>query len=898
MARVVASLRAGNARIAGALKACLDILSDILAHQAFEGEWISLQAKLDIERTLLLHWAEKVKLMDTTGYDKCLDDPKINLQAIQLICGVQTILIDRSQLEERFGVKTYEQEDSLPDASYLTSYLILSRPRMDMFNIAFACHKLHLVRVPGTAATVAKYRWVASDILGFEEFIQRIGQLVDDLNNLTCSPDCLECSTQMAKEDVKRVRTMDDLRVVRDAAKGVRDSISESAEEVLGNLARRRVMKNLWFRGMHERRSNLRDAHPGTYEWALREPQPGTEWDSLVGWLQSGSDPRTYWVSGLPGAGKSTLLKYIFDHPDTEKHLAVWGGDEPVSVGSYFFWNMGSVFQRTRDGMARAILFHILAEIPSLIPILVPTMWKFAYEGTLLESHEQLPLPSVSDVWIAFERMEQGGLLEKRFCFFIDALEEYGGEDLRAINFIEKLSQSPNIKVVVSSRPTSNFAKAYADTPKLQLHDLNHGDMLQYVRDKANAHEYVATLRDIHEPTTVKLFQGLVQKAFGVFLWAVLATKAMLQGFDMFEGLYDLQLRILDLPLELNDLFEHILLLVEPRHREEAGRILRICHRSVQKRQDEAERGRTWTVSMAAVEEKDLDFEKFEPYREMGLLARHRQCLALEHRIALCCGGLLDVVRSDGEDVEECVCGAGEHPEHDVLIDSSIEFVHVTVFEWFGRMDSLAASSLGIQDPSFNAHAALSTMSRYQPQVARQLGAPFTREDLDMARCMRYVQRADQFKPKFADMMVHKIHELVALTRRTKGNNWYFSFCCKVDGNATERLETLYFGVAMGMVHFVRYYLEKNEGPSLCDLELSHAMEWWRVAADRTLAIHLLEPHAETIKRLSSRGPMLLYLASHGVPVPRADLMFHLKAESLEEYGELELIEQVPQVTL
>ncbi|KAJ3466855.1 hypothetical protein MRS44_004419 [Fusarium solani] len=52
----VAPPLAGNAGIAGALKACLDILSDVSCLKALEKDWPLLQAKLDIERTLLLQW--------------------------------------------------------------------------------------------------------------------------------------------------------------------------------------------------------------------------------------------------------------------------------------------------------------------------------------------------------------------------------------------------------------------------------------------------------------------------------------------------------------------------------------------------------------------------------------------------------------------------------------------------------------------------------------------------------------------------------------------------------------------------------------------------------------------------------------------------------------------------
>ncbi|KAL6361276.1 hypothetical protein LRP88_04743 [Fusarium phalaenopsidis] len=888
----VAPPLAGNAGIAGALKACLDILSDVSCLKALENDWPLLQAKLDIERTLLLQWVDMVKLLEE-DYDNCLDELDTHHQIFELLHNTQTMLMDKAQLQSCFTIMTYEQEDSLPDATYLNSYFILSKSRMEDFNSKFTCRKLRVLRIPDNLPSTTRLLRVASDPVGFEKFLEHVRQLVNALNKLAYRPDYLEITAEMAKKDVRKCKTMDDLRMVRDVSKEIRITIAREAEELIVFMARRRVLSNLWFDGMDERKMKLQDPHPGTFQWALAPQQPDVGWDSLADWLESGSD--IYWVCGKAGSGKSTFLKHVFNHPETRRRLDAWGGEETVSLGSFFFWKMGKVLQKCRDGMARAILYHILDEIPSAIPVLVPTLWHYAYDGCLFESHELLPLPSVAEVRIAFEKMTEEGVLDRRFCFIVDALDEYAGDAARAVAFVQKLSKSPKIKLVVSSRPNPVFVESFADAPKLHLDQLTDGDVLQYVQDKTDSHRYMRTLREVDETMALILVETLAERAYGIFLWTVLATKVFLQGFDAFERFHELEKRIEDIPEELEDLYAHMLNQVDLRYREQAAKILRICYRSKQSRSAEGEHGRVWTVGLAAVDENGLDFENFELHSERTLQSRHRQCLALEHRLASRCGGLLEVIRSEGDDLTECFCGTPEsHPHHDILIDSSIEFVHRTVFEWFGGLDSWALAHLELQDQNFNADAALASMSWQQCRIAQELGATFGRADTDMSNCLLYVGRTDKFSPRFANTMLMRIHDLVAETRRKRGKNWHFSFCCNPDGEVTQRLETLYFAVGMGMVNFVKYYLEQNpDGETMAELEVKHSMRWWKVASDRNLIAHFLEPYYETMYQLPPQGPMLLYLATSGCDVPPDELKYYVRSESPDELAALRLAQQI-----
>ncbi|RMJ01547.1 hypothetical protein CDV36_015710 [Fusarium kuroshium] len=889
------SEKVGIEDIAGALKTCLDILSNISANEDLEGQWDMLQAKLDIERTLLLQWSDRVKLLQDV-HDDCLDDLRTHNRIFELLHGAVCLLTDKHQMRWMYQVFSFEEEEVSPDTTYLPSSSILSTPRMEHFNNEFLRLNLRAMQPrQGLCPLAAPHLRVATLVVTFEKFIEHIQQLVSSLYRITGGANCLECATEMAKEDVKRCNSMRDMRLVRNAAEGVRDTISQSARDFIVQLAQERVLKTLWFPGMEERKMNLREAHPDTFLWSLRAPQMDEDWDDLAEWLVSGSD--IYWVCGKAGTGKSTLLKYLFNNPDTKRYLEVWGDNEPVSLGSFFFWSQGLFEQRVRDGMARAMLYHILSEIPRLMPVLVPTLWYHAKEAGDFEQDGSLPLPMIPDVRLAFEKLEEPGVLNKKFCFFIDGLDEYGGSESRAVDFIQRLSRSDKIKVIASSRPHPTFLELLGDYPKMSLHELTGGDILQYVQDKVDAHPYMRVLRDVNETRTLVLIEMLADRAEGVFLWGVLAIKAFLKGLDAFESLPDLEDRVRAIPKDLPGLYRHMLNLVEPRHREGAAKMLRMCHRSKVSRMRDGGSGRVWAVGLAALDGKGMEFDNFEHHSENTLRARHRQCLTLENRLASRCGGLLEVIRYEPDEEDSCFCGRPEtHPTRyrDILIDSSIEFVHRSAFEWFDKLGWTTVPWVELRDQDFQEDAALASMAWHQSRISHDLGASLGTTDTSLSYCMEKIHEASKFTPKFAKRMLLEIKQLVADTRRNRGENWRFTFCC-LEGENSEHLEILYFGVAMGMANFVRYYMRQHgEGRSLRDLELEHGMNWWRVAADRSLVVKFLEGHIEAIQNLPPQREMMHYLAQIGCPVPRSQLVKHLTDGEMAASMYMAVIEDMP----
>ncbi|KAI1040802.1 hypothetical protein LB505_014009 [Fusarium chuoi] len=68
-------------------------------------------------------------------------------------------------------------------------------------------------------------------------------------------------------------------------------------------------------------------------------------------------------------------------------------------------------------------------------------------------THDDITLPSVAETRQAFEVISANSRRIGHTCFFIDGLDELVGDYSDSIDFISKLAQSEQSKVVVSSRP-------------------------------------------------------------------------------------------------------------------------------------------------------------------------------------------------------------------------------------------------------------------------------------------------------------------------------------------------------------------------------------------------------------------------------------------------------------
>ncbi len=162
------------------------------------------------------------------------------------------------------------------------------------------------------------------------------------------------------------------------------------------------------------------------------------------------------------------------------------------------------------------------------------------------------------------------------FCFFIDGLDEYDGDHEKMADYFSDLSSLPYIKFCITSRPLIVFKDSFATSPALRLQDLTSKDIEIYVKDKLNGHKRMKVLTVKDPRSSNYLVHELIQKAEGVFLWVNLVVTTLLKGLGQRDGLPQLWKRLIFFPSELEQLYGHMLNLIDPIYMAEGARLFRI----------------------------------------------------------------------------------------------------------------------------------------------------------------------------------------------------------------------------------------------------------------------------------------------------------------------------------
>ncbi|KAK5121706.1 hypothetical protein LTR85_004581 [Meristemomyces frigidus] len=240
-------------------------------------------------------------------------------------------------------------------------------------------------------------------------------------------------------------------------------------------------------------------------------------------------------------------MAHIAANTQTHDHLNQWAGARPLHTVSFFFWRTGTPIQKSVLGLLRSLLYQILHDVPDLVDNLITQhaltvgripAWTDRKLGTILKEA----------LFAAHDR---------RFCFFIDGLDEYEGDYTVLLGIISNISALDNVKCCISSRPEVQFSTAFADTARLKMEDLNGPDIEMFVDSKLARHG----LQKLN--IRWKIYRG----AEGVFLWAVLAVMSVVRGVECGDDESVLEQRLDELPSELESLFQHMLSGVEKVHK-------------------------------------------------------------------------------------------------------------------------------------------------------------------------------------------------------------------------------------------------------------------------------------------------------------------------------------------
>ena len=313
------------------------------------------------------------------------------------------------------------------------------------------------------------------------------------------------------------------------------------------DTATNRFLANLRLEATEIRYTTISDAFIGTFEWIFK-----ADVTDLKTWLEFSDG--FFWISGKAGSGKSTLMKYLCTHPDTHDLLGKWGGNNVV-VASFFFWNAGGMMEKTLDGLLRSLLYQVFRQCPSLIEDVLPQR---LISDPFIRDHPNLwtrqELLSTLERALTYEEME------RKFCFFVDGLDEYCKDHYDLVQALNLLMRLPSVKLCVSSRPWNVFKDAYGTSAErmIRLQDFTQKDMATYARIVlAKDDRFLSQARE--EPQVWDLVGEITRRAEGVFLWVHLVTRSLLRGLTEHDDTWMLWKRLNEFPTDLETYFQHIL---------------------------------------------------------------------------------------------------------------------------------------------------------------------------------------------------------------------------------------------------------------------------------------------------------------------------------------------------
>lgn len=681
----IAGLALGITALVSTIKDCIELFEYISAARELGHDAVLLDTQLDIEKTLLLQWCQRVRLLQD-DYDDRLDDPRLQKTTFRVLASITTLLGEATSLSQRYGLQQVSAEDAPK-----RQIPLLSKHRMDDFLEEYHILQRRSRRVQVGVTTTKKARWVVRDKTRFEELVQKLGILIAKLNDLLPSSEGV--FEQMTREDFTSLGALH-VSTICEASEQMDGRICTLARSFLNERCQDKILELMWFRTMDERKELINAPEHGTYKWVLEAPSPGDNWDDLSKWFRQGQG--SYWISGKAGSGKSTLMKAVYTNQLTHDLLQEWAGQLALHVPNFFFWHLGTDEQKSQYGLCRALLYQILQVNRPLIKKILPDMWRHMY-GSEAANYS---IPSPAEMPKVFDLLckHADAFQFSKYCFFIDGLDEYSGHYQGAVQFIEKLSKFPNVKILVSSRPEPGFVDAFSSRPMLKLEDLTRTDIKCYVENKIEDHPHMARLL-AEDPTEARgIITELVDKASGVFLWVVLACRSVLEGFVAFDRVSELRTRVDELPPELAELFRHMLGKIESRYRPYAAKLFKLCHINSLTQPN-------YTIpalGIGMIDQYDLDIfsiPSFLPFERTSVAKSNRE---LEGRLRSRCWGLVEVrlpyVQYDDDDTPAI---------------ASVQFMHKTVLEFLNLPETWDLGSLTVPEDEFDTCAVLAFISSY-----------------------------------------------------------------------------------------------------------------------------------------------------------------------------------------
>lgn len=429
---------------------------------------------------------------------------------------------------------------------------------------------------------------------------------------------------------------------------------------------RQAFMKRLEFPNMNTRADKIHDTHGDTFSWIFNASKNRISIDDSDSsssfefgetecdfgeWLGTNAGGRIYWISGKLGSGKSSLMKLIATHPGARKLLEAWATPKTYLIITHYFWAAGTDEQKGVLGMLRSILYQLIKTESTLSDQLITFL---QHEGYISNDYASIETWNMSRqnlelaLKYTLERVEHS----HKVFYLLDGLDEFADEQYNTQDLFKLidtlLEMCEGSRVCVSSRPEPAFQRRYENTKQLKLENLTRNDMMQYVGERLSLHDWAMDLMEEDETRFIRLLEGLIEKAQGVFLWLALVLKDLEAGFESEDSFDLLEERVTALPATLKLLYQGMMGKVDKVHYPETAFLLNFMlahnlHRSVLSLLDIAVM--RWLFNRKAMEHLDEKSAK-ELCNELENQPNKR-VRELKHTVGSRCLGLVECTTTD-----------------------------------------------------------------------------------------------------------------------------------------------------------------------------------------------------------------------------------------------------------
>ncbi|KAI4862015.1 hypothetical protein F4820DRAFT_39340 [Hypoxylon rubiginosum] len=318
----------------------------------------------------------------------------------------------------------------------------------------------------------------------------------------------------------------------------VRRAPSSAKSPLQPNLSEneRNCLQSLAFPQMYDRANDVDPAANGTCEWLLQH-------DTYASW--QASNRGLLWIKGKPGSGKSTLLKHALKNQKST--LRATSSDLVIS---FFFHDRGDDLQKTPLGFFRSVIHQVLSQVPIALSDLVHEFQR---------RREQIGKPGQQWQWHERELQDffklslSNALKTRPVWLFVDALDECGKENaVKLFQWFKTLLQTlPNtnlqchICVTCRHYPVLDRDCPFEICPEHE----NAQDISTYVQGQFSGSSELA-----ESPIPALITTG----ASGVFMWARLVVKQVLELDIEGAGLEEIKEQIKAIPRELDELYRKL----------------------------------------------------------------------------------------------------------------------------------------------------------------------------------------------------------------------------------------------------------------------------------------------------------------------------------------------------